>query len=172
MDKDGKLSWWVPLRHQAEQAKREIPKLFSPAVLARIVLGCVLVFLAAAYLLPQRFPEVEFDWLFAFLKCLGVLAVILAMCCLIALVPPKVMVTAKGIAVLQGQHWKRYPYAELAELRIVDDAGPCPMLLLRSHSQREPRLYPISARIQVHELRVLIDEHNPAKRSVQPPAPG
>jgi hypothetical protein len=160
MNDRNKLSWWVPMRHQVQQAKRDIPMVFPRVVLFRVIIAAVAIFLAAAYLLPQLFPGLEFDWLQAFLKCMALLAVILAMCCALAFVPPLVMITPKGIVISQGQHCRCYPYGELAELRIEAEAS-CPMLLLRSRSQRESHQYPISARIDLAELQALIDKHRP-----------
>jgi hypothetical protein len=104
-----KLQWWVPFRYQTEQARCEIHAVFSRDVLIRIVLVILGIFLLVAYLLPQMIPDLEFDWLGAFLKCMGALVLILAMCCALAFVPPMVMVTPSGIIVSQGQHSKLYP---------------------------------------------------------------
>jgi hypothetical protein len=156
-----KLQWWVPMSYQAEQARRDLSKIFSPAAIARIILAEVLVFAAVAFLLTQRIPDLQFDWLSAFLKCMGALFIILSMCCALAFIPPMVMVNAKGIAISQAQHCRRYPYAELAELRIEDTASPYPMLLLRMRSQSEPERYPISPRIMLDDLRALIDQYTP-----------
>lgn len=156
-----KLQWWMPMPYQVERAKRNLSKVFSPAAIARIVLAVVVVFAAAAYLLPQTIPELEFDWMSAFLKCVGFLLVILVMCCVLAFIPPMVRITSKGIAISQGQHCRLYPYAELCELRIENAASPYPMLLFRTRSQREPKRYPISPKIVLDDLRTLVDKYRP-----------
>jgi hypothetical protein len=104
-------------------------------------------------------PGVEFDWLAAFLKCLGGLVVILAMCCALAFVPPMVTVSSKGVAISQGQTGRLYPYAQLTELRIDDTSSPYPMLLLRTQSQHESKGYPISPKVDLDALRAFIDTH-------------
>lgn len=73
-----KLQWWVPMSYQAEQARRELSEIFSPAAIGRILLATLAIFAMAAYLLPKRIPELEFDWMSAFVKCMGVLVLILA----------------------------------------------------------------------------------------------
>ena len=159
MIKKDKLQWWVPFRYQAEQAKREIPAVFSKDVLIRIVLAIFAIFILVSYVLPQRIPDLEFDWFAAFLKCMGALALILAMCCAIAFVPPMVTVTSKGILVSQGQHFRLYPYAELCELRILEEGVAYPMLLFRTRSQHEPKQFPISPKIALDDLRMLIAKY-------------
>jgi hypothetical protein len=161
MIEKNKLHWWVPFRYQAEQAQREIPSVFSMGVLVRIVLVILGIFLLAAYLLPQRIPNLEFDWLGAFQKCMGALVLILAMCCALAFAPPMVMVTPKGIVVSQGHHSKLYPYADLCELRIEESGAVYPMLIFRTRSQREAKKFPVSPKISLDDLRVLIAKHKP-----------
>ena len=68
MSEQGKIQWRVPLRCQVEEAKREISRVLSPAVLIRIAIAVVVIFLAAAYLLAKIIPDLEFDWLAAFLR--------------------------------------------------------------------------------------------------------
>ena len=150
------LQWWVPMRYQVTEAKREIPKVFSLLGIMRIVLAFSAVFIAAAYLLPREIPGLDFDWFAAFLQCMGALVVILATCCALAFVPPMVTVTPKGIAILQGQTGQHYAYAQLAEVRIDDTVVPYPMLVFRKQSQLEPRRYPISPKINLDDLRALI----------------
>lgn len=152
-----KLQWWVPLSYQAEQAKSDLRKIFSPAAVVRIVLAVAAIFVAAAYLLPQWVPGVEFDWTMAFLKCMGFLVVILGMCCALAFIPPKLTVSPTGVLVNQGQHSRFYPYAELAEIRIEDTGTRLPMLLLRMRSQSETKQYPIPPEIVIDDLQRLID---------------
>ena len=153
-----KFQWWVPISYQAEQAKCEIRKAFTPGAILRIVLFFAAVFLAVAYLLPQRVPHFEFDWVAAFVKCLGMLVVILAMCCALAFIPPMVVVTSKGLLVSQGQSSRLYRYTELAELRIDLTSSAYPTLLFRLRSQQTPKLYPIASKIVLDELRWFIDK--------------
>ena len=97
-----KISWWVPLSFQAAQARGELAKIFTVAALLRILAAIALVFFVSSYVLARVVPDLEFDWLHTFIKCLGLLGVILAMSCLITLVPPFVTITPQGISISQG----------------------------------------------------------------------
>ncbi len=159
MKEKSKMQWWVPMSYHVAQAKRDLRIIFSPIAIARIVLAIVMIFIAAAYLLPRRIPDFEFDWFSAFFKCMGFLLVILGMGCALAFIPPMLTVTTKGITVSQGQHARLYRYADLAELRIGESGAPHPMLIFRLRSQSEPKQYPVSQKIVIDDLNALIDKN-------------
>ena len=154
------FTWFVPMPYQKEQAKREFRAAFPPAAIVRIVLAVTAVFIALAYALGRRFPEMEFDWVRAFFQCMAALVLILLGCAFIAFVPPIVYVKSNGIAIQQGQTFRFYPYSQILELRIeepADSPSQYPTLVFLLQSQHEPKRYPISRRINPDELRKFIN---------------
>lgn len=154
------LSWWVPFESQVSEAKREIPNVFPLRVIVRLFLSVLILIMIGAAVLPRVLPELEFDWTHAFFICLVSLVAILAMCCVLALIPTYVMVTPKSIAVTQGQSTAHFPFAELAELRIDDQSVP-PNLVLRRKDQATQRTFAISAKVDLRALHEAIDPHRP-----------
>ena len=157
-----KLSWWVPFRVQVSEAKRELPKVFPPLVIIRLVLALFILIVIGANVLPKVIPHLEFDWVHAFFMCLAFLVVILAMSCVVVLIPPYVIVTPKGIAVSQGQSTAHFPFAELAELRIDEQDSP-PSLVLRRRDQPSHRKFAISAKVDLTALHEALDPHKPKR---------
>ncbi|MFO1489886.1 MAG: hypothetical protein U1F87_02975 [Kiritimatiellia bacterium] len=147
------------MQYQIDLAKRELPKIFTPAALVRITVMAIAVFLAASYLMPKLIQGFEFDWVSAFLKCMVCLAVILAMCCAMVIIPPMVTVSPDGIVVSEGKHCWRYKYSELVELRIEEGSSRWPTLVFRKPVHRSPRRFPISPSVSLDELKVLIERH-------------
>jgi hypothetical protein len=161
MTEKTKLQWCVPMTYHAEEARRELSAIFSPAAIGRIILATLAIFAMAAYLLPKWIPELEFDWVSALVKCMGVLVLILAVGSALSFIPPIVRLTTKGVLVTQGQSSTLYPFAELAELRIEEPGPRFPMLVLRLRSQQEAKRYPISPKIKLDDVRTWIDTYRP-----------
>ena len=157
-----KLSWWVPFGSQVSKAKRELPKVFPIRVIVRLFLSVLVLIIVGATVLPRSIPELEFDWTHALLICLVSLAAILAMCCVISLIPPYVVVTPKSITVTQGQSTAQFPFADLAELRIDEQTVP-PTLVLRRKNQAAPRTFAISPKVDLRLLHEAIDPHRPKR---------
>ncbi len=157
-----KLSWWVPFGVQVSEAKRELPKVFPLRVIVRLFLSVFIVIMVGAAVIPRVFPELEFNWVHAFFMCLASLVSMLAMCCVIALIPPYVMITPNGIVVLKGQSAAHFPFAELSVLRIDEQDSP-PHLVLRRRDQSTQRKFAISPQIDLAALHAAIDPNTPQR---------
>jgi|SaaInlV_200m_DNA_2_1039689.scaffolds.fasta_scaffold09760_2 hypothetical protein len=158
MKTTSKLSWWVPLAFQFAEAKREFPRVFPVSVVIRLILAVVVIVALAAHYVPKHIPDLEFDWTTGLLKCLLALALLVASCWVILILPSRVNVTPIGILVSHGQSSVHFPYAELAELRI-EDQDTTPTLALRRRDQSSLRRYGISAKINLETLQQTLDAH-------------
>ena len=159
MRTDAQIQWWVPIRYQIGQARRELPIVFPARVLVRLGLVTIAIVCAASYFLPKALPDLEVDWVAMALKCMGCLFAILAMCCVVAIVPPLITISQKGITITQGQHTRRFTYCELAELRLETGSEPWAMLILRPRQRQKNSTYPVSASVSLDSLRRMLDEH-------------
>lgn len=155
------ISWWVPVTSQLKLAKLEFRRSFPLQVILRLTTACVVVFALVALCLPRWIPDLQFDWARGFVQCMAALAAIILACFVIMMVPPRVTVTAGNVVVQQGQSCRRFRRQDLAELRLVEGGGVCPILLLRTRSRNEPRLYPVARRVCLVSLRRLIAEPVP-----------
>ena len=157
MTSENDISWSVPFSVQLAEAKCELPKIFSIWALVRIVLAIIVIFIIAFYAIEQYIPDVEFNWIGAFLKCIGMLILLLGMCCAIALCTPTITVSSRGVSVSGAQSTRLYRFDDLAELRIVDDNGEFPLLAFRTREQTKLREYAISPKVSLDELRRRIE---------------
>lgn len=139
------------------RGQTRIKKTFSLAVLIRILVATILVFIVTRHMLLKHIPDLEFDWILAFFTCLGVLVLILAMGCLASLVPTMIMMSSRGIVVNQGQSSRLYRFDDLVELRI-DENKAFPMLIFRTREQAKPFEYAISPKVSLEELCAFIEK--------------
>jgi hypothetical protein len=159
MKKSYSISWNIPFAVHRADAIRELSVIFSPAVLMRIVLAFIAVFIGAFYASQRYLPELEFDWIMAFLKCAGVLVVILAMCCAISFAPPSITVTPKGITVFQGQSSRLHLFNDLVECRITEEREGFSFLVFRRRDQNKIREFAVSPKIKLDELSAMLDAY-------------
>ena len=153
------IQWCVPIRYQIGVARRELPTVFPPRVLARLGFATLAIVCAASYGLPKMLPELQVDWTILALKGLGCLIAIVAMCCVITIVPPFVTVSAKGIIITEGQHSRRFSYSDLAEVRIETGSAPWTMLVLRPRQRLKAYVFPVGNGVSLEQLSRIIRRH-------------
>jgi len=161
------MQWWVPIRYEIGKARRELPTIFPPRVLVRLVLATLALVFAASYFLPKSLPDLEVDWIATALKCVGYFVAILAMCCVVAIIPPIITISAKGITITQGQHSRRFTYSDLAELRLETGSEPWTMLVLRPRQRQKTSAYPVSSSVSLDTLRRILALHWPIEGNAQ-----
>jgi len=151
--------WTVPPAAHLEEAKKFLPEVFGRFALCRIWLAFTVVFLAAAYLLPEKIPNMDVDWPLLYLKCLGSGIALIAGCCIIVCIPPILMVSTKGIWVIQYPNNRMYLYAQLEFIQIDPDAKPYPLLTFLPRGRQTPIQYAIAPSVNPRELHSFIADY-------------
>ena len=154
-----KTQWWVPIKYHAKQTRRELSGIFSPAAIGRIILATLAILAMAFRLTHKWLPEIEFDLVSGFVKCIGVIVIFPATGSAMSIIPPLVRITPKRVLITYGQRSTLYPFNKLAELRIEESNKGFPMFIFRLRSRQEALQHPISPKLNLDVVRELIDTY-------------
>ena len=153
------LTWFVPFAVHKQKTLDELKKAFPAAALIRIALAFTVFYIAIRHILIRKIPELDFEWTTAYLQCVLSGAALIATCYLISLIPSLVTVKVRGIVVQQGQSAIWHIWKDIASIRIDAESKPYPLLKITLYSQQESKEYPISSKVSLDRLAVLIEKY-------------
>ena len=154
---DKPITWMVPFRAHKQKALAEIRKCFPVMAFVRISLVFTAVFFFVRYALRRSLPEIDANWIELYLICLASMLVLIACGSMVALTPPRITVSQKGVMVQQGQHCVWHRFKDMASIRVDESVLPLSLLRISLLTHRDEKAYPIDPAVSVEKLRTLID---------------
>jgi hypothetical protein len=145
------LAWFELAWSFRPRIKSELSLLLNLRLWLRVLAVAMAIIAVLACSLLRAIPDLEFNWVRAFLLSVGGLA--LGLCLLFALlwlVPPQIRINRKGILRQQGQsvHWRLR--ADIR--RIIVDLANSKRPVLRVENSRKPFEAGIPAKVAPDEL--------------------
>jgi hypothetical protein len=117
----------------------------------RVIAVTAVITAAFAWAAIRAFPDLEFNWIGAFLSSVGCLAVgFCFLCAFLWLIPPYIRVNRNGISRQQGQSalWRLREEIRRVVVDATDSAHP----VVRVESTKKPFVAGLSAKIAPSEL--------------------
>ena len=162
MSKDVKkpksICWFEPSWSFRPRLKLDFVSVLNLWMWARIFVMALILAIILARFVSRRFPDLQFNWTYAFIQAFG--GIILYLAAFITfcwVVPPRVQINAKGVCRQQGQHVAWRLRADVQRIILDRTVAERPLLSIESAGKRKFQCG-IAPNIKLDSLAVYLRE--------------